>query len=188
MTCSSQTKQWRRSGAMCSGPAQRPPTSGMRRGRTAGTLTRAKSWPSSGSWMATARLMERLEICGKGCEGSKARGVRTGTPSRPKAAGGERRVGECEAADGGELLVGGRAVGGLDGDAGGELLLDASDADHKELVEVGGEDRRDLDAFGERRGGMGGLFEDAEVEGEPDELAVDIRRLLGWCEQRVRIL
>jgi len=88
-------------------------------------------------------------------------------------------LGVDEAADGGELLVGGRAVGGKDGDASGELLLDAGDADHKELVKVGGEDREELDAFEERMAGIEGFLEDAEVELEPAELAVDIRRLFG---------
>ena len=53
--------------------------SGRNRGRTGGTFTRAKrSSPVCGSRTCTARLSDRFEMYGNGCDGSTASGVSTG--------------------------------------------------------------------------------------------------------------
>ncbi|CAB4705637.1 unannotated protein [freshwater metagenome] len=50
-----------------------------KRGRTGGTLTRAKnSSPVTAFFTMTARLSERPDMYGNGCEGSTASGVSTG--------------------------------------------------------------------------------------------------------------
>ena len=54
-----------------------------------------------------------------------------------------------------------------------DLLLDASDADFEKFVEVGGDDAEKADALEERLGGVLRLFQDAAVEGEPAQFAVD---------------
>ena len=52
---------------------------GMNLERIGGTFTRAKNSSSlSGLRTMTARLSERPEMYGNGCDGSTARGVRTG--------------------------------------------------------------------------------------------------------------
>ncbi len=90
-----------------------------------------------------------------------------------------------------ELLLDGHVVGaGAVGDAGLHFLLQAADADHEELVEVGLEDGQELEAFQERHGRVLGLFEDAPVELQPAQLAVDVERRVrqvGRHERRRRI-
>ena len=72
----------------------------------------------------------------------------------------------------GERLGGREAVvRGLD-DLRGELVEEAGDADHEELVEVRLADREELEPLEERPALVVGLLEDALVEGEPGELAV----------------
>ena len=75
--------------------------------------------------------------------------------------------------DRGELLIRGHAVGRNLVDLAGELRLQARDADHEELVEVRA--RRWRRTSGARRAErvVGRLGEDARVELEPGELAVD---------------
>ena len=58
--------------------------------------------------------------------------------------------------------------------AGVELLVQAGDADHEELVEVRAEDRRELQPLEERLVGLLGELEHALVEREPGELAVEV--------------
>ena len=52
--------------------------------------------------------------------------------------------------------------------------LQAGDAHHEELVEVRRDDREELEALEERHLGSSGLGEDARVELEPRELAVEV--------------
>ena len=76
-------------------------------------------------------------------------------------------------ADGGELLGRRQPVGRRLGDVARELLLEAGDADHEELVEVRRDDGDELEALGQRHGRVERLFEHAFVESEPGELPVD---------------
>src|SRR4051812_2643069 len=71
-----------------------------------------------------------------------------------------------------ELLGRRQAVGrGLD-DVAGELLLEASDADHEELVQVRGDDGDELEALAERHRQIARFLEHALVEAEPRKLPV----------------
>ncbi len=54
-----------------------------------------------------------------------------------------------------------------------DLLLEAGDADLEELVEVGGDDAQEAQAFQQRHALVGGLREDAAVEGEQRQFPVD---------------
>jgi hypothetical protein len=56
----------------------------------------------------------------------------------------------------------------------GDLLLDAADADHEELVEVRVEDRQEPQPLEQRVLRVLGLFEHAGVEREPRQLAIEI--------------
>ena len=71
---------WSRCRAITSSKATyRPSASGMNRDSTVGTLTRANCrMPVSGLRTRTARLIDRPEMYGNGCDGSTASGVRTG--------------------------------------------------------------------------------------------------------------
>ncbi len=70
-------------------------------------------------------------------------------------------------ANGGELLVGGPAVGRAGDLAGLDLLAQAGHADLEELVEVAGEDGQELDPLEQRVALVTGLVEHARVELEP---------------------
>ena len=59
------------------------------------------------------------------------------------------------------------------GQAGVDAALEAGDADHEELVEVGREDREEPDAFEQRDLGIRGEVEDAFIEGQPAEFAIE---------------
>ncbi len=59
------------------------------------------------------------------------------------------------------------------GDAARDLLLQPGDPDHEELVEVRADDAEELEALEERQRAIARLLEDALVELEPRELAVD---------------
>ena len=61
----------------------------------------------------------------------------------------------------------------LVGDAGAHLALEAGDADHEEFVEVVGRDRQEAHPLEQRMGGVLGLLQDAPVEMQPGQLAVD---------------
>ncbi len=73
-----------------------------------------------------------------------------------------------------ELLLDRHVVGaGAVGDAGLHFLLQAADADHEELVEVGLENGEELEAFQQRNARVLRLLQDAPVKFEPTQLAVD---------------
>ena len=94
----------------------------------------------------------------------------------PLLVGGEVRDGD---ADPGELLGRGEPVLRQRRDAGAHLPDEARDADHEELVEVVGRDRQEAQLLEQRMVAVLGLLEDAAVELEPGQLAVDeaLRRL-----------
>ena len=73
-------KSWSRCRAITSSRAtNRPSASFTNRGSTLGTLTRANCrMPVTGFFTSTARLIDRPEMYGNGCEGSTASGVSTG--------------------------------------------------------------------------------------------------------------
>ena len=72
-----------------------------------------------------------------------------------------------------EHLARHQAGGGADRDVGRDPALEAGHADHEELVEVAGEDRREAHPLEQRQGGVLGQLEDALVEAEPGQLAVE---------------
>ncbi len=78
-------------------------------------------------------------------------------------------------ARGGQLLVGGPAVGRAGDLAGLDLLAQAGDPDLEELVEVAGEDGQELDPLEQRVALVARLVQDAGVELEPRQLAVQVR-------------
>jgi hypothetical protein len=65
------------------------------------------------------------------------------------------------------LLRGRAAVEALGGDAGAQLLVQRADAHLEELVQIGADDRRELDALEQRQRRVLGEREHARVEGEP---------------------
>jgi hypothetical protein len=68
----------------------------------------------------------------------------------------------------------GRSAVGSDGvDAGGQLVLEGRHTHLEELVEVGREDRAELGPLEQRDARFGDQGEDAGVELEPAQLAVD---------------
>ena len=73
-----------------------------------------------------------------------------------------------------ELLGRRQAVGGRLGDAGLDLLLEAGDAHHEELVQVRAQDGEELDALEQRVARVARLLEHAGLELEQAELAVDV--------------
>ena len=85
-------------------------------------------------------------------------------------------------ADGRELLGGGQPVGRRLGDVARQLLLEAGDADHEELVQVRRDDGQELEALGERHRRVARLLEHPFVEPQPGQLAVDeqlrVRRIV----------
>src|SRR4029453_3809917 len=68
--------------------------------------------------------------------------------------------------------------------AGLELLLEAGDADLEEFVQVAREDRQEPNAFQDRVALVARLVQDAGVEVEPGELAVDVRDGRGGTRAR----
>ena len=77
-------------------------------------------------------------------------------------------------ARGRELLVGGQAVGRAGDLARLDLLAQAGDADLEELVEVAREDGQELDPLEQRVALVARLVQDAGVELEPRQLAVEV--------------
>ncbi len=75
--------------------------------------------------------------------------------------------------DGGEHLGGGAADVRGDGEARGDAALEAGDADHEELVEVAGEDGEEVGALEDGQLGVLRQLEDAAVERQPAQLAVE---------------
>jgi hypothetical protein len=76
--------------------------------------------------------------------------------------------------DTGELVLRGEAIGSDLKTFEVELLFDAGDADLEELVEVGAGDAEELEAFEDRRLLVEGEVEDAAIELQPAQLAVDV--------------
>jgi hypothetical protein len=72
-----------------------------------------------------------------------------------------------------ELLLGRPSVGALFGDALADLAGQARDADHEELVEIGGGDRQEAQPFQQRMARILRFLEDSPVELQPGELAID---------------
>ena len=72
-----------------------------------------------------------------------------------------------------ELLGRRQAVGAALGDALADLRLDAGDADHEELVEVIGGNRQESHPLQHGMAGIDRFLEDAAVEVQPGELAID---------------
>ena len=73
-----------------------------------------------------------------------------------------------------DLLAGGEPVGAAGVDPGVELVEQAGDPDHEELVQVGGVDRAEPDPLQQRHLGVLGQLQNPLVEVEPGELAVEI--------------
>ena len=88
------------------------------------------------------------------------------------------RVALDDLADQPQLLLRGETVGAAFGDRRFELFVQTRDADHEELVEVRVEDREELHALEERPRRIEGLLEDAAIEGEPGNLAVEVERMV----------
>ena len=121
-------------------------------------------------------LAERVVVLGDGRVVDQLHAFRG---ERPADVHEDRRVVgdelEHALARGGELLLGGPAVGRAGDLAGLDLLAQTGDADLEELVEVAGEDGQELDPFEQRVALVARLVEDARVEFEPRQLAIDVR-------------
>ena len=72
-----------------------------------------------------------------------------------------------------ELLGGRLAVGAADDDVLAHLAFETGDAHHEEFVEVGGGDRQEAHALEQRMLGVQRFLENAAVELQPGEFAVD---------------
>src|SRR5205823_10444076 len=68
-------------------------------------------------------------------------------------------------------------------DVGGDLASQAGDANHVELVEVGAEDRQELECLEQGFARVLGLVQDAAVELEPAQFAIDEQ---GWIYRHTR--
>ena len=60
--------------------------------------------------------------------------------------------------------------------AGADLLLQAADPLHEELVEIGVDDRQELDALEQPVARVLGLVQHPPIEGEPSQLAIEVER------------
>ena len=74
-----------------------------------------------------------------------------------------------------ELLAGRPAIDAELVDAGADLLLQAADALHEELVHVAGGDGEELDPFEQDGALVAGFVENAEVELQPGQFAVEVK-------------
>ena len=86
-----------------------------------------------------------------------------------------------------ELLRGGQRLGHGAGDAGLDLALEDADALHEELVEVRRVDGEEAQALEKRRARVGGDVEDACVELEPLDVAVEEARRIGVVDGEARL-
>jgi hypothetical protein len=77
------------------------------------------------------------------------------------------------ASDGGQGLAGGETVGTRFGDAGFDLLFEAGDSDFEELVEVAAGDAVEPEPFQQWVVGPEGFFQDAVIEFEPAQFAIE---------------
>ena len=75
--------------------------------------------------------------------------------------------------DGGELLAGAHRVGAALLHVSDQLLLEAGDADHEELVEVGAGDGEELQPLERGNAGIEAFLQHALVERQPGQLAID---------------
>ena len=75
-----------------------------------------------------------------------------------------------------DLLVGRQAVGATPGAARLDVVVERRQPDHEDLVQVRLPDRAELDPFEQGNRGVLGELEDAVVEVEPGELAVEVER------------
>src|ERR1043166_3638500 len=75
-----------------------------------------------------------------------------------------------------ELVLRRHAVGSELAQVGGDLLPETSHPHLEEPLEVGAEDRKELDPLEERCPRVPGLVQHATVELEPGELAIDVER------------
>ncbi len=66
-------------------------------------------------------------------------------------------------------------VFGQDAHAFAHLALQAGDAHHVEFIEIVGRDRQEAQALKQRMARIFGLFDDALVEGQPRQFAVDVK-------------
>ena len=91
-----------------------------------------------------------------------------------------------------DLLRGAQPVGAASVHTGFELVVQVGDPHHVELVEVGLPDRAELDPLEQRHRGILRELQDAVVEVEPGQLAVEIEggvlevdrlRLRAWCHR-----
>ena len=93
-----------------------------------------------------------------------------------------------EAVDLGELLGGRQAVLARLHDAGVDLSVEARDAHHVEFIEVGGGDGQKAQALEQRVAEIVRLLQDAAIELQPGQLAIEIaRRTSGRCRGRRRL-
>ena len=99
---------------------------------------------------------------------------------------GEVQVAAHDLADRPELFDGGEPVRALLGHGRLELVVEARDADHEELVQVRMEDAEEFQPLQERPVRVEGLLEYPPVEGEPGDFPVEVERpvlepVLGTC-------
>ena len=89
--------------------------------------------------------------------------------------------------NGRQLFGGGQAIEGKFRYAGGNLLLEAGDAHHEELIQVGADDRQKFDPLEQWIALIPGLFQDAAEKLQLAEFAVEIHlrtiqiRRWQWC-------
>ena len=76
-------------------------------------------------------------------------------------------------------LIRRQAVGATGVDPGVDLVVHPGNPDHEELVQVGGEDRQELDPFHQRQRLVLGQLEHAVVEVEPGQFTVQVERGVG---------
>jgi hypothetical protein len=87
-----------------------------------------------------------------------------------------RRLLAGDLPDGGQLIARAEAVGVGFHQRHLQLLVQAGDADHEELVQVPGVDGQELHPLQQRPAGAQRLVQHAIVEGQPRDLAVDEQR------------
>ena len=116
----------------------------------------ARPWSAHRGWMLSMPSLS-----------SSSHQRRRGSPAGPPA-GGSTSSSSCSS-----CCSGVRPSGLFGGDALAHLAGEAGDADHEELVEIGGRDRQEAHALEQRMVRVLRFLEDAAVELQPGELAVD---------------
>ena len=153
------------------------------RGTDAPGRRRAASAPGRSARRRSCRSPRLLARCSPrrrrcGCRARRAPG---GPRPRTRAMA-RRRARASRSAMRSIVSRGGEPVGPAGVDPGVDLVVQARDAHHEELVEVRGVDREELDALEQRRRLVLGQLEHAVVEVEPGQLAVHVQ--LGRVELR----